>query len=100
SWLSFGLRLTQCFMLITWLFSVRRSMRAAVRRSFFKNEGHSLKPKFRIPDMVAGESVRFFKESTAQRPQNAGEDVSLESRYWFGSAPGTTPLRPWIDAVS
>lgn len=29
--LSFGLKLTQFFMLMTWLFSVRRSIRAAVR---------------------------------------------------------------------
>jgi hypothetical protein len=29
--LSFGLKLTHCFMLMTWLFSVSRSIRAAVR---------------------------------------------------------------------
>ena len=31
SGLSLGLKLTHCFMLMTWLFSVSRSMRAAVR---------------------------------------------------------------------
>ena len=31
SGLSFGLKLTHCFMLMTWLFSVSRSIRAAVR---------------------------------------------------------------------
>jgi hypothetical protein len=36
------------FMLMTWLFSVRRSIKAAVRRSSFRNERHSLNFKLEV----------------------------------------------------
>ena len=45
---SLGRRLTQPFMLMTWLFSVSRSMRAAVRWSFLRKEPHSAKPRLEV----------------------------------------------------
>src|SRR2546423_12671827 len=46
--LSLGRRLTQPFMLMTWLFSVSRSIRAAVRGSFLRKEPHSEKPRLGV----------------------------------------------------
>src|ERR1035437_3145975 len=48
SGLILGRRLTQPFMLMTWLFSVSRSMRAAVRWSFLRKEPHSAKPRLEV----------------------------------------------------
>src|ERR1035441_8197508 len=45
---SLARRLLQPFMLMTWLFSVSRSMRAAVRLSFLRKDPHSPKPRLEV----------------------------------------------------
>ena len=47
-WSSLVLKLLQFFMLITWLFSVNRSTRAAVSWVFFKKEPHWSNPRLEV----------------------------------------------------
>lgn len=45
-------RLSQSRMLITWLFEVSRSLKAAVNWGFFRNEPHSPKPRLDVMIVV------------------------------------------------
>ena len=45
-------RLRQFFMLITWLVSVSRSIKAAVKWGFLRNQPHSLKPRLEVSSVV------------------------------------------------